>query len=206
MRTRVKICGFTRPEHARQAAELGVDAIGLVFYSLSPRAVAVAQAQEIVAALPPFVCVVGLFVDAEAQAVRHILASVRIDLLQFHGSESPAECGQYGKPYIKTVRMRPGIDLMQQAHAYPDALGLLLDSYEVGRPGGTGAVFDWSRAQAHLGKPVILAGGLGPDNVATAIRQLHPYAVDVSSGVEAAKGIKDYAKMAALLEQVRAAG
>lgn len=206
MHTRVKICGITRPEDGRLAAELGADAVGLVFYTRSPRVVTVEQARSIVERLPPFVCVVGLFVDERADVIRRVLDAVRIDLLQFHGAEEPAFCGGFGRPYIKAVPMHPGVDLKRQADLYTDALGLLLDSFRQGSAGGTGTAFDWSRVPADQEKPVILAGGLSPDNVAAAIRQVRPYAVDVSSGVEAAKGIKDAARMAAFMRQVSQSG
>jgi phosphoribosylanthranilate isomerase len=203
MRTRIKICGITRPEDAQRAALLGADAIGLVFYPPSPRAVTPDLARAIVADLPPFVCVVGLFVDMPVKDIQGILAEVCIDLLQFHGDELPEDCRRLGKPYIKAIRMRLGVDLAEYARRYEDCLGLLLDAYDEGSAGGTGQTFDWSRVSGGLKKPIILAGGLTPDNVASAIEQVRPYAVDVSSGVEAAKGIKDAAKMAAFIERVR---
>lgn len=202
MRTRVKICGITRPEDARAAAGLGVDAIGLVFYVPSPRTVTIVQAQSIVAALPPFVTVVGLFVDAAATEVEAVLQAVRIDALQFHGQETAAQCGGYGRPYIKALRMREDIDLTASVDAYAGASGVLLDAHHEQLAGGTGAVFDWTRVPARLALPVILAGGLTPQNVAAAVRQVRPYAVDVSGGVEAAKGIKDQQKMAAFIQAV----
>jgi phosphoribosylanthranilate isomerase len=205
MRTRIKICGITRREDAFRAAELGADAIGLVFHADSPRAVTVARARDIVAVLPPFVCVVGLFVNRPAQDISRILGEVRIDVLQFHGDELPEDCRVFGKPYIKAVHMYPGVDLDDYTQRYADALGLLLDTCHAGNVGGTGRTFEWSWVPGGLKKPIILAGGLTPDNVATAIRQVHPYAVDVSSGVEAVKGIKDAAKMAAFIESVRQA-
>ena len=205
MRTRIKICGFTRPDNARQAAALGVDAIGLVFYAPSPRAVDIAAAQVIVAALPPFVSSVGLFVDASADRVREVLAQVPLDLLQFHGDESPHHCAQFGRPWLKAIRMREGIDLLREAERYRGAAGLLLDAYRPGTPGGTGESFAWSRVPSGLDLPIVLAGGLTPDNVGEAIAVVRPWAVDLSGGVEAAKGIKDAAKMAELVEAVRAA-
>ena len=202
MRTRVKICGITRPEDGRLAADLGADAVGLVLYPKSARAVTVDQARSIVERLPPFVCVVGLFVDEQADVIRQVLGAVRIDLLQFHGAEQPEVCRSFGRPYIKAVHMRAGVDLKHQASLYADALGLLLDSFREGSAGGTGTAFDWSKVPADLEKPLILAGGLTPNNIAEAIRQVRPYAVDVSSGVEAAKGIKDADKMAAFMRRV----
>ncbi len=204
-RVRVKICGITRCEDAFAAVGLGADAIGLVFYAPSPRAVVVTQAQEIVRALPPFVTVVGLFVDAPPEEIRAVLGSVRIDLLQFHGNETPGDCSGYGKPYIKALRMREGVDVAEIARCHEDASGLLLDSYRAGVAGGTGETFDWARVPPDVDKPVILAGGLTPENVADAIVQVRPYAVDVSGGVESAKGIKDAGKIAAFMRGVKSA-
>lgn len=201
MRTRIKICGFTRVEDALAAAALGVDAIGLVFYSPSPRNVSIEQAAEIVRALPAFVTVVGLFVDAEPDWITRVLKEVRIDCLQFHGDEAPDACRLYGKPYIKAVRMRPDTDLAAIERRYADAVGLLLDAYHPGVQGGTGSGFDWSMIPRDCGLPIILAGGLSPDNAALAARQVRPYALDVSSGVEAGKGIKDVAKMAEFIRK-----
>lgn len=202
MRTRIKICGITRPEDAQAAVRLGADAIGLVFYSASPRAVTIEQAQAIVAALPPFVTTVGLFVDAPLEQVSTTLQGVPLGLLQFHGHETPDDCAAFGRPYIKAVRMRPEVDLAAEALRYSTAQGLLLDTYQPGTPGGTGTAFDWGRVPAGLAKPVILAGGLTPQNVATAVRSVRPYAVDVSGGVEQAKGIKDAEKIAAFIREV----
>src|SRR5690554_4034234 len=202
MRTRVKICGITRPEDALAAARAGADAIGLVFYPPSPRAVTRERAREIVQVLPPFVSVVGLFVNAQPAEVRAALAALPIDLLQFHGDEAPEECRIYGRPYIKAVAMAPGVDLQAAARRYVDAAGLLLDTHREGVRGGTGEAFDWSRIPPELDKPVILAGGLTPENVAEAVRRVRPYAVDVSSGVEASKGIKDAARIEAFVRGV----
>ena len=202
MRTRVKICGITRREDAREAVRLGADAIGLVFYPPSPRALSVARAREIVEGLPPFVTVVGLFVDEPREGIARVLHQVRIDLLQFHGREPPEACREFGRPYIKAVRMRDGVDLHQIYRQYSEASALLLDTYRPGQPGGTGAVFDWSAIPRELAGQVILAGGLDPDNVESAVRSVRPYAVDVSGGVERSKGIKDGAKMAAFLRGV----
>ncbi len=203
MRTRVKICGITRVEDALAAAEAGADAIGLVFYARSPRAVGIEQARAIVAALPPFVSVVGLFVDARPEAVRAVLDALPLDLLQFHGDECGADCGMYGRPYIKAISMRPGLDVAGYAGAYPDATGFLLDTHQEGVPGGTGRHFDWAQVPHDLQRPLILAGGLAPDNVAEAIRRVRPYGVDVSSGVELSKGIKDAEKISAFLSEVQ---
>lgn len=205
MRTRVKICGITRPEDAIAAARLGADAIGLVFYAPSPRAVTAAQARAVCAALPPFVSVVGLFVDAPAAEVWEVLQAVPLDVLQFHGDEAPAYCAAFGRPYLKALRMRDGLDVAAAARRYVDAQGLLLDTYVPGAAGGTGRCFDWTRVPQALDKPIILAGGLTPDNVAEAITVAHPYGVDVSGGVEQSRGIKSAAKMAAFMRGVESA-
>jgi phosphoribosylanthranilate isomerase len=202
LRTRTKICGITRLEDALSAVEAGADAIGLVFYANSPRYVAPEKAAQIAAALPPFVDAVGLFVDAEATEVRSILAKVKLDLLQFHGDEPPAYCDSFNFPYIKAARVRPGLNLVEYAARYHHAKALLLDAYVEGVAGGTGERFDWNLIPADLPKPVILAGGLNPGNVADAVRQTHPYAVDVSGGVEKEKGIKDADKIAAFMRGV----
>lgn len=203
MRTRVKICGITRPEDGLEAARLGADAIGLVFWPKSPRAVDSAQARRIVAALPPFVSVVGLFVDAAVRDVEAILGSVPLDVLQFHGDETPEACGRFGRPFIKAVRVRAEGDVVHAATQYAEAQGLLLDAHRPDMPGGTGHGFDWALVPPGLGKPIILAGGLTPDNVANAVCRVRPYAVDVSSGVESQKGIKSAAKVAAFIQSVR---
>lgn len=202
---RSKICGITRIEDALAAAEAGADAIGLVFYSKSPRAVDVHQARAICAALPPFVTTVGLFVDAPGCELEEILQAVPLDLLQFHGDESPEQCARYGRPYIKALRVQAGDDLEGQCQRYAGARGILLDTFVPGVPGGTGAAFDWSLVPARLSKPIILAGGLSAANVAAAIARVRPYAVDVSGGVEEAKGIKDPHKIEAFMAAVRAA-
>jgi phosphoribosylanthranilate isomerase len=202
MRTRVKICGLTRPEDAAHAAEYGVDAIGLVFYAKSPRAVDAKTACEVIEALPPFVTTVGLFVDPTPQEVATILHRVPLDLLQFHGNESPEECGIYKKPFIKAIRMKPGIDLLAESKRYAKARGILLDTYHPELPGGTGEKFNWKLIPKNIEKPLILAGGLTADNVWQVISAVKPFAVDVSSGVEIEKGIKDAAKMAAFMRSV----
>ena len=186
-------------------ASQGADAIGLVFYPSSPRNVTVEQAQAVIAALPPFVTTVGLFVDADATDVRAIMDEVPLDLLQFHGNEDEAYCHSFGRPYYKAVRMAEGVELSDEAKRYASASALLLDSYQQGIPGGTGHAFDWARIPDGLTKPIILAGGLGPENVEEAIRAVRPYAVDVSSGVEAAKGIKDAEKIIAFMRGVERA-
>ncbi|RCX32177.1 phosphoribosylanthranilate isomerase [Thioalbus denitrificans] len=201
-RTRVKICGITRVDDAREAVRLGADAIGLVFHPPSPRHVNQRQAREIRAVVPAFVTVVGLFVDAEPERVREAVAAVPLDLLQFHGAEPPEYCRSHGRPYMKAVRMREGIDLHSECARYGDAAALLVDTYRPGVAGGTGETFDWSRIPRDLGLPLVLAGGLAPGNVDAAVRQVRPYAVDVSGGVEAAKGIKDPAKMQAFIRGV----
>lgn len=203
MTVRIKICGITRVEDALAAAEAGADAIGLVFYPPSPRAVHAGQAAAIVRALPPFVTSVGLFVDATPDEVSAVLEQVPLDLLQFHGNESEAYCQQFGRPYLKALRVRPGDDLLQLAAAWPSAAGILLDSYKVGVPGGTGERFDWSLIPAQRDWPLVLAGGLDAANVATAIAGCRPWAVDVSGGVEAAKGIKDATKIQAFVHEVK---
>lgn len=200
MRTRIKICGITRPEDAVEAARLGADAIGLVFYNKSPRAVTPSQAAEIVAALPPFVTTVGLFVDPEPVNIELVLAQLSLDLIQFHGNETPEFCANFGRPYLKAIRMREGVDLAAERQRFSDARGLLLDTYQPGTPGGTGEAFEWDRVPKDLASSIVLAGGLRSDNVAAAIQQVRPYAIDVSGGVEASKGIKDAAKMAAFFK------
>lgn len=202
---RSKICGITRVEDALAAAEAGADAIGLVFYPKSPRAVSIQQARAIIAALPPFVTTVGLFVNASRCELGEILDAVPLDLLQFHGDESPHDCAGFHRPWIKALRVRPGDDLQAACRFYQGASGILLDAYVAGVPGGTGEVFDWSLIPQGLSKPVILAGGLTPGNVAEAIAQVRPYAVDVSGGVEAAKGIKDAARIQAFIQAVQGA-
>ena len=202
VRTRVKICGITRAEDALEAVRQGADAIGLVFYTHSPRNVTLAQAAEIVSKVPAFVTVVGLFVDAEPAFIQEVLSSVKLDLLQFHGDETPTACRQYSRPYMKAIRVKNGTNLVQYASDYADAKALLLDAFAEGVPGGTGLVFDWSLIPQSLPLPVVLAGGLNAENVGLAIEQVRPYAVDVSGGVEASKGIKDAAKIAAFMRGV----
>lgn len=201
--TRIKICGITRVEDALTAVKAGADAIGLVFYEKSPRHVSIARALQLTAALPPFVTVVGLFVDADSAFVREVLARVPLDTLQFHGDESPVYCEQFGRPYLKAIRVREGVDLLQCASRFFCAQGLLLDAHVEGVPGGTGTGFDWNLIPEKMPMPVILSGGLDAENVAAAIGRVRPYAVDVSSGVEANKGIKDPAKIAAFVNEVK---
>ncbi len=202
LRTRVKICGITRVEDALSAIEQGADAIGLVFYEQSPRNVSIQQAKEIVKQVPAFVSIVGLFVNAKTEFIQQVISEAGLDLLQFHGDETPEECAFYSIPYIKAIRVKNDTNLVQYAKEFSAAKGLLLDTYAEGIAGGTGQVFDWSLIPPTLEKPVILAGGLNAENVAEAIKQVKPYAVDISGGVESAKGIKDAAKIAAFMQQV----
>ncbi len=214
-RTRVKICGITRVADGLAASAAGADAIGFVFWSGTPRVVEVGRAREIADALPPFVTKVGLFVDPPASDVRAILDAVPLDVLQFHGTETPDLCRAFDKPYLKAIHMKDGVDLVEYAALYDDAAGLLFDSFWPGdMPGGTGRAFDWSRLSAAVQKklpaPVILSGGLDADNVGEAIRAVQPWAVDVSSGVEergpdgkVRRGIKDAARIAAFIKGVR---
>lgn len=201
--TRSKICGITRIEDGMAAAQHGADAIGLVFYPPSPRHVSPAQAVAIAAALPPFVTTVGLFVDPDVAEVELALRALRLDMLQFHGDESPEFCASFGVPYLKAVRVKPGVDLLQYAIRFRGAKGLLLDAFVAGQAGGTGQSFDWELIPEGLPLPVILSGGLDPANVRAAIERVKPWAVDVSSGVEAGKGIKDAARIAAFMREVR---
>jgi phosphoribosylanthranilate isomerase len=202
-RTRVKICGITRVQDALAAATLGVDAIGLVFYEKSPRNVSIEQAAAICRQLPVFVSTVALFLDAEQSLIDRVLADVPVDLLQFHGSEEPAFCEQFPRPYIKALGMEntDRKDLISRSRAYANARGLLLDSHAPGAAGGTGETFDWENIPV-FDKPVILAGGLTVDNVAAAIDRVQPWAVDVSSGVESDKGIKSVDLMSAFMQEV----
>lgn len=202
MRTRIKICGFTQVEDAVFAARLGVDAVGLVFYPPSPRNVGIVQALEIVKALPAFVSVVALFVDEQEAQIRKVLEQVPVDCLQFHGDEPPEACRIYGKRYIKAVRMQEGTDVAELANRYHDADGLLLDAFDPTAKGGTGNRFDWGLIPRRCQLPIILAGGLDATNASLAIGKVHPYALDVSSGVEAGKGIKDREKIAAFITAV----
>ena len=202
-RTRVKICGLTKESDLAAAVDVGADAIGLVFYAPSPRALEIEQARALLNQLPPFVTSVGLFVDAEPNLVRSVLARVPLDSLQFHGEEPPDYCCAFQRPWIKAVRMRPGTDLEALVGRYRGARGLLLDTYDPRVAGGTGRPFDWHLVPAWLAPRIILAGGLRPDNVAEAVRLVGPYALDVSGGVESAKGVKDKAKMEAFMQGVR---
>lgn len=202
MRTRVKICGITRVEDGLVAANEGVDAIGLVFYPPSPRNVSIEEAAKIAAALPAFITVTGLFVNADQETIAEVVEKVGIDLIQFHGDECPDYCQSHGKSWIKAIRMKDNVDLIDTARQYHGARALLLDAYQPGVPGGTGAAFDWERIPRDIDKPIILAGGLNPENVTRAVRKVQPYAVDVSGGVEREKGIKDFEKIAAFVNGV----
>jgi phosphoribosylanthranilate isomerase len=202
---RSKICGITRIEDALAAVEAGADAIGFVFYAKSPRAVTAQQAKAIIAALPPFVSTVGLFVNASACELNETLDAVPLDLLQFHGDETPEQCEGYHRPFIKALRVKAGDDIEAACKLYSKASGILLDTYVEGVPGGTGETFDWALIPKNLSKPVILAGGLSSANVAQAIAQVRPYAVDVSGGVEKSKGIKDHEKIRAFMSAVHGA-
>ncbi len=201
--TRIKICGITREQDLQAAVAAGADALGFVFYAKSPRNIALHQAIELLRDLPPFVTSVGLFVDPTVETVREVLAQVPLDVLQFHGDETPEFCRQFGRPYLKAIRVRAGVDLVECAARYADAQGLLLDAYVEGVPGGTGEAFDWGLIPKDLASRVVLSGGLHPHNVAEAVRAVRPYAVDVSSGVEASKGIKDAVKIAAFIKEVK---
>ena len=204
MAVRVKICGITRLEDALHAVSAGADALGMVFYDKSPRHVSAPQAAAICAALPPFITRVGLFVDASADFVKSVLQIVPLDLLQFHGDETPAYCAQFGKPYLKAVRVQAATNLLKYAADFDAACGLLLDAYVPGVPGGTGESFDWKLIPANFPKPVVLSGGLTPANVSDAVQQTRPWAVDVSSGVELSKGIKDPHQVAQFIANAKA--
>jgi phosphoribosylanthranilate isomerase len=203
MTTRVKICGITDLADALDAIAAGASALGFVFYKPSPRYVSPQLAADIIRQLPPFVTTVGLFVNASQAEVAQVLEQTAIDLLQFHGDEPEVFCRGFARPYIKAFRVRPGLDVMQQVALYPSARGVLLDAYRPGVPGGTGEAFDWALIPAALAPQVILAGGLNADNVAEAISQVTPYAVDVSGGVEAAPGRKDRARINAFMAAVQ---
>ena len=206
MRTRIKICGMTRVEDVRAAADAGADAIGLNFYPPSPRFLSLEQALMLRKAVPPYVSTVAVFVNAPEDEVRRVLGAVRPDALQFHGEETPDYCEQFGTPYVKACRVKEGIDLLEYLGAFSGAAGWLLDSH-VGEYGGVGERFDWSLVPAELVReqmrPLVLSGGLRRDNVREAVRRVRPWAVDVASGVESAKGIKDAAKIAAFIAEVR---
>jgi len=198
------MCGITRPEDAVAAAMAGADAIGLVFYAKSPRAVSMGQAADIVAALPPFVSTVGLFVNADTAEVEKVLAAVPLDLLQFHGDETAAYCAGFGRPWLKALRMKPDIDLAAGLQTYSAAQGILLDAWHADHFGGTGQIFDWTRLGLMPARSrIVLAGGLHPGNVAAAIRSVRPWAVDVSTGVETAPGIKSAELIGKFISEVQ---
>lgn len=201
-RTRVKICGLTRAGDVGAAVDAGADAVGFVFHPASPRSVTTEQARGLLDALPPFVTAVGLFVDPTAEQVRSVLERVPLELLQFHGEERAEFCSGFGRRWIKAIRMRPGLDPADQVAVYPGAAGLLLDAFDPVLAGGTGQSFDWGRVPPWLAPRIILAGGLTPDNVAEAVRRVRPFGVDVSGGVESAKGIKDQESIAAFMRGV----
>ena len=202
MRTRIKICGITRSEDLQAAARAGADAIGLVFYPPSPRCLSLDWARQLASEVPPFVTSVALFVNPSAAQVHEVLARVRPAMLQFHGEEDPVFCAQFGVPYIKACRIGPGVDLLEYLRPFAGAAGWQLDSH-VAEYGGAGESFDWSLVPAERSHPVVLSGGLRSENVREAVRRVRPWAVDVSSGVESAKGIKDAAKIAAFVAEVR---
>jgi len=202
MRTRVKICGITRAQDGRAAAQAGADAIGLVFYDRSPRYVEVGQAAEICAVLPPFVSVVGLFVNTPRERVEALVEQLPIDLLQFHGAETADQCEGYGRPYIKAIGMKDDLDVAAVVQVHPHASGFLFDAWQPDIHGGGGVAFDWNRMPEIGDRPAVLAGGLTPDNVEQAVRQTRPWAVDVSSGVEQDKGIKSVEKIEAFMRGV----
>ena len=199
---RVKVCGITRDEDARSAVRAGVHALGFVFYPPSPRSVTVESARGIMAAVPPFVSTVALFVNPERGWVEEVISATQPDLLQFHGDEEDAFCSGFGKHWIKAIRMQPELVLDKEIRRFPNARGILVDSYHPSKYGGTGHVFDWSRVEQGLGKPLILAGGLTPDNVAEAVRLTRPWAVDVSGGVELEKGVKSPSLVEAFIRGV----
>ena len=203
MAVRVKICGITRLQDLHAACDAGADALGFVFYEKSPRHLGIASAAALLRELPPFVQSVGLFVNAEPAFIESVLQAVPLDLLQFHGDETPADCARFGRPYIKAVRVNRETDLLKCAADFDAACGLLLDAWVPGVPGGTGERFDWTLIPANLPKPVILSGGLTPGNVAEAVQRVRPWAVDVSSGVEVSKGIKDAHKIAQFIAKTK---
>ena len=205
MHTRIKICGIKHLDDALKAVECGADAIGLIFVEKSPRYSSLAAARVVAESLPPFVTVVGLFMDAPAETVREALKVVPLNLLQFHGDESPAFCDQFALPYIKVLRMRDNVNVVAFAQEYPNAAGILLDTYHE-KGGGTGQTFDWSLIPEDVPLPLILAGGLNPENVASAVEIVKPYAVDVSSGVESEPAIKDHKKIEQFIKEVQRVG
>jgi phosphoribosylanthranilate isomerase len=205
MAVRVKICGITRSQDLHAACNAGADALGFVFYEKSPRHLTIAAAAALLRELPPFVQSVGLFVNAAPAFIEEVLNAAPLDLLQFHGDETPADCARFGRPWIKAVRVNQGTNLLKCAADFDGARGLLLDAFVPGVPGGTGERFDWSLIPASLPKPIVLSGGLTPDNVAEAVQRVRPWAVDVSSGVEVSKGIKDAHKIARFIAKAKEA-
>jgi phosphoribosylanthranilate isomerase len=202
-RTRIKICGIREAGHARVAADAGADALGFVFYEKSPRHLAPAAAARIAAQLPPFVMAVGLFVNPSESQVREVLGAVALDVLQFHGDETPEFCERFARPYVRVVRMEAGTDLVEYAHRFSRARALILDAHVPGQPGGTGKTFDWADIPRDLPIPLILSGGLTAANVGRAVREVRPWAVDVSSGVEASRGVKDPGKIVEFIRSVQ---
>jgi phosphoribosylanthranilate isomerase len=206
LHTRIKICGIKHLADALKAVECGADAIGLIFVEKSPRYVSLTEARVIAESLPPFVTVVGLFMNATAEAVHEALKVVPLNLLQFHGEETPAFCDQFEMPYIKVLRMRENANVVAFAQEYPNAAGILLDAYHKGVGGGTGQTFDWDLIPDDVPLPIILAGGLTPDNVASAVEMVKPYAIDVSSGVESEQAKKDHKKIEQFIKEVQRVG
>jgi len=202
MRTRVKICGITRDEDLRATAEAGADAFGLVFYPPSPRFLTLERARELSRAAPAFLTSVALFVNATEEEVKRVLEVVQPQVLQFHGEEPPEFCRAFGVPYVKACRVKPGVDLLEYWRPFSDACGWLADAWVEGY-GGAGTGFDWSLVPAVRARPLVLSGGLNPENVGEAIRRVKPWGVDVSSAVESAKGVKDAARIAAFVAEVR---
>ncbi len=204
-RARIKICGITNVDDAMAVVDAGAEALGLVFYTASPRAVVIEQARAIALVAGPFITVTGLFVDAGQEFVNAVLTQVPLQLLQFHGNETPAYCESFARPYMKAIRMRPELDVAAAIAEHPNASGILLDAYRPGVPGGTGETFDWARVPQQSSKPLVLAGGLTPANVADAIRATQVYGVDVSGGVESAPGKKDHGKITSFINNARLA-
>jgi len=205
LRTRIKICGIKHRDDALKAVEFGADAIGLIFVEKSPRYVSLTEARLIAESMPPFVTVVGLFMDAPAEVVHEALKVVPLNLLQFHGDETPAFCDQFETPYVKVLRMRENVNVVAFAQDYPNAAGILLDTFHE-KGGGSGEIFDWNLIPDDVPLPLILAGGLNPDNVASAVETVKPYAVDVSSGVESERAIKDHQKIEQFIKEVQRIG
>lgn len=203
-RTRVKICGLTSIDDAKAAVDAGADAIGLMFYKPSPRYVPLSMAEQIIAKVGPFVTTTAVLVDMPAEEIKELLKRLPVQLLQFHGNEPASFCEQFERPYIKAIRMKPDLDVIAEMQQYSSAQGVLLDAYQPGVPGGTGESFDWDRVPQSSDKPIILAGGLKPDNVETAVKQVLPYAVDVSGGVESSPGKKDANKIQQFIKNVHA--